>query len=158
MTLAERFEEALTFATRLHATQTRKGGDIPYIAHLLGVTSIALEYGATEDQAIAALLHDAMEDQGGRPTLEKIREKFGPEVADIVEHCSDSDVDTKTGRKKPWRQRKKTYIENLSGAPPSVLLVSAADKLHNARTILADYRVLGDDLWPRFNGKKKGTL
>jgi GTP pyrophosphokinase len=154
-TLTDRFEQALTFATRLHAAQYRKGTDIPYVAHLLGVASIALDYGATEDEAIAALLHDAVEDQGdaGR-TLEEVRRRFGEGVATIVLGCSDADVIPKP----PWRTRKEDYIAHLPGVGPSVCLVSAADKLHNARAILADYRVLGEALWDRFRGGKEGTL
>jgi GTP pyrophosphokinase len=149
-----RFEDALTYATRLHSGQLRKGSDTPYIAHLLGVTSIVLEYGATETEAIAAVLHDAAEDQGGRRTLDEIRRRFGEEVAAIVLGCSD----TLETPKPPWFKRKKEYIRAISGSSPSVLLVSAADKLYNARAILTDYRVLGDALWSRFKGKKRGTL
>jgi (p)ppGpp synthase/HD superfamily hydrolase len=154
MTLSARFEEALVLAVRLHAGQTRKGTDTPYISHLLGVASIVLEHGASEDEAIAALLHDAAEDQGGRPTLEKIRERFGDTVAEIVAGCTDS----WTIPRPRWRKRKKAYITHLRTASASVCLVSAADKLHNARTILADYRTLGEALWSRFNGGRKGTL
>ena len=154
MTLTTRFEEALVLAVRLHAGQTRKGTDTPYISHLLGVTGIVLEHGASEDEAIAALLHDAAEDQGGRATLEKIRDRFGETVAEIVAGCTDS----WTIPRPPWRMRKKAYIAHLRGASTSVRLVSAADKLHNARTILADYRALGESLWSRFNGGRKGTL
>jgi GTP pyrophosphokinase len=154
MTLTTRFEEALVLAVRLHAGQTRKGTDTPYISHLLGVTGIVLEHGASEDEAIAALLHDAAEDQGGRATLEKIRDRFGETVAEIVAGCTDS----WTIPRPPWRMRKKAYIAHLRDASASVRLVSAADKLHNARTILADYRALGESLWSRFNGGREGTL
>jgi (p)ppGpp synthase/HD superfamily hydrolase len=154
MTLTARFEEALVLAVRLHAGQTRKGTDTPYISHLLAVAGIVLEHGASEDEAIAALLHDAAEDQGGRATLEKIRDRFGETVAEIVAGCTDS----WTIPRPPWRMRKKAYIAHLRGASASVRLVSAADKLHNARTILADYRALGESLWSRFNGGRKGTL
>ena len=152
--LAERFEEALTLAARLHATQRRKGTGIPYIAHLLGVAGLVLDYGGTEDEAIAALLHDAVEDQGGTRTAEEIRNRFGDDVTVTVLGCSDS-VETP---KRPWRERKESYIAHVAGSSPSVLLVSAADKLHNARAILSDYRVLGDALWERFKGGKDGTL
>jgi GTP pyrophosphokinase len=152
--LSRRFQEALTFAAQLHAGQTRKGTGIPYISHLLGVTSIVLEHGADEDEAIAALLHDAVEDAGGVDTLEKIRGRFGETVAGIVAGCTDAWTDPKP----PWRARKEAYIAHLQTASPSELLVSAADKLHNARAILNDYRVLGEYIWKRFNGGKTGTL
>ncbi len=152
--LSKRFTEALTYATRLHATQTRKGSGIPYIAHLLGAASIALEYGANEDEAIAALLHDAIEDQGGAATREEIRRLFGDAVTEIVDGCTDAE----TIPKPPWRQRKEAYIAGIRAASPSVLLVSAADKLHNARSLLKDYRAGGECLWERFKGGKEGTL
>ncbi len=154
MPLSARFEEALIFATRLHAQQTRKGTTIPYIAHLLAVAGIVLENGGNEDEAIAALLHDAIEDQGGAATREEIRRRFGNAVVAIVDGCTDAEVIPKP----PWRARKETYIAHIRQAPASVRLVSAADKLHNARAILADYRLLGEFLWKRFNGGKDGTL
>jgi GTP pyrophosphokinase len=152
--LSERFTAALTYATELHAKQVRKGSGIPYIAHLLGVASIALEYGANEDEAIAALLHDAIEDQGGAATREEIRRRFGENVTAIVDGCTDTD----TTPKPPWRQRKEAYIAHLPTASPSVLLVSAADKLYNARSLLKDYRMLDESLWQCFQGGKEGTL
>lgn len=154
MILSHRFTEALVYATELHATQMRKGSKIPYISHLLGVASIALEYGADEDEAIAALLHDAIEDQGGPPIRAEIRLRFGDRVTEIVDGCTDAD----TTPKPPWEQRKKAYLEHIPNASPSVRLVSAADKLHNVRSILKDYRMLGDFLWDRFQGGKEGTL
>ena len=154
MALTSRFEEAITFATQLHAKQLRKGTTIPYIAHLLAVTALVLENGGDEDEAIAALLHDAIEDQGGAATREVIRRQFGNRVVAIVDGCTDTEVVPKP----PWRGRKEAYIAHLHQASPAVRLVSAADKLHNARTILADYRVLGDALWQRFTGGKDGTL
>lgn len=154
MKLSERFIEALVFASQLHANQTRKGSGVPYIAHLMGVASIALEHGANEDEAIAALLHDAIEDQGGEATREEIRRRFGDTVTEIVNGCTDSD----TTPKPPWRQRKEAYIAHIPKASASVRLVSAADKLYNARSILNDYRLLGDTLWERFQGGKNGTL
>jgi (p)ppGpp synthase/HD superfamily hydrolase len=154
MTLSPRFEEALLYAARLHASQLRKGGSIPYIAHLLGVASIALQYGANEDEAIAALLHDAIEDQGGAATREEIRRRFGDKVSQIVDGCTDAD----SFPKPPWKRRKEAYVAHIRNAPASVRLVSACDKLQNARAILADYRVLGESLWRRFNGGKEGTL
>ena len=154
MTLTKRFQEALTFAAELHSTQTRKGTDIPYVAHLLAVCSTVLEKGGTEDQAIAALLHDGIEDQGGAPTREVIRGRFGDRVVEIVDGCTDAEGEPKP----PWRQRKEAYLAHLRDAPAAVLLVSAADKLHNARAVLTDYRELGEALWDRFNGGRKGTL
>jgi (p)ppGpp synthase/HD superfamily hydrolase len=154
MKLSTRFEEALVFATRLHANQTRKGTTTPYIAHLLAVTAIVLEHGGNEDEAIAALLHDSIEDQGGATTREEIRRRFGNAIVEIVDGCTDSDVMPKP----PWRTRKEAYLAHISKAPAPVRLVSAADKLHNARAILEDYHILGEALWKRFNGGKDGTL
>ena len=152
--LSSRFTEALTYATKLHSNQVRKGSGVPYIAHLLGVTSIALEYGANEDEAIAALLHDAIEDQGGEATRAEIRRRFGDIVTEIVDGCTDAE----TIPKPPWRERKEAYIAHIFNASSSELLVSCADKLHNARSILNDYRVLGEAVWERFKGGKEGTL
>jgi GTP pyrophosphokinase len=152
--LSERFTTALVYATQLHANQVRKSSGVPYVAHLLGVASIALEYGANEDEAIAALLHDAVEDQGGAATREEIRRRFGDKVTEIVDACTDADAIPKP----PWRKRKEAYIAHIPTASPSVLLVSVADKLYNARSILKDYRVLGESLWERFQGGREGTL
>ncbi len=149
-----RFTEAVALAIRLHARQLRKGTKIPYVSHVLGVASIAMEYGADEDEAIAALLHDAVEDQGGAATRELIRRRFGERVAEIVDGCTDSDAQPKP----PWRQRKETYLAHLPRASASVRLVSAADKLHNARAILRDYRESGEAIWGRFKGDRPGTL
>jgi len=154
MKLSPRFESAFSVAASLHATQVRKGTDTPYIAHLLAVASLVLEHGGTEDEAIAALLHDAVEDQGGLPTLQRIRDEFGDAVADIVAECTDTHEDPKP----EWRQRKETYIASIPKKSPSAQLVSLADKLHNSRAILCDYRQTGDALWERFRGKKEGTL
>lgn len=152
--LSARFRAALAYAARLHARQARKGTRRPYIAHLLGVTSSVLTHGADEDEAIAALLHDAVEDQGGKPRLREIRRKFGPRVARIVDGCTDSYTEPKP----PWLERKKQYLRHLRSAGESIRLVSAADKLYNAREILADYRLLSDSIWSRFSGEKRGTL
>ncbi len=152
--LGDRFEKALVYAARLHARQVQKGSGRPYVGHLLGVASIVIRNGGDEDQAIAALLHDAVEDQGGLPTLRAIRRKFGPRVASIVEGCSDSF----TTPKPPWRERKEKYIAHVRHAPAEVRLVSAADKLDNARTIVADLRRIGDRVWSRFKGRKDGSL
>lgn len=152
--LSSRFTLALSLACELHATQTRKGSGVPYVAHLLAVASLALEHGATEDEAIAALLHDALEDQGGEATAARIERELGAEVLAIVRACSD----TTEVPKPPWRERKERYLARLERAPSSVRLVSACDKLHNARSLLADYRVLGEELWGRFRGGREGTL
>ena len=154
MPYGEYFERALVYAARLHRDQYRKGTRIPYVTHLLAVTSIVGENGGTEDEVVAALLHDGPEDQGGEAILEDIRTRFGDEVAHIVDGCTDTYEDPKP----PWRERKERYLAHLVGAPASVRLVSSADKLHNARTVLSDYRLLGEDLWARFNGGKEGTL
>ena len=146
--LTKRFEQALLYAKQLHDTQQRKGTGVPYIAHLLGVAALTLEYGGNEDEAIAALLHDAVEDQGGLPTLDEIRRRFGDRVAHIVEGCTDSDETPKP----PWKERKVAYIEHVRTALPSVVLVSAADKLHNARALVRDHEAVGDAVWSRFNG------
>src|SRR3954465_6954449 len=129
MNLSGRFDEAFQFASELHRTQTRKSSGTPYISHLMAVTAIALEYGATENEAIAALLHDAVEDQGGAPVLAEIRGRFGDEVADIVDGCTDTDQ----VHKPSWWPRKERFIERLVSAPYSVRLVVAADKLHNVQ-------------------------
>jgi len=150
----EKFENTLTYAARLHRDQTRKGTDVPYITHLLAVASIVGESGGTEDEVVAALLHDAPEDKGGRERLEDIRTRFGDEVAAIVDGCTDTYEDPKPD----WRPRKEAYVAHVAEAPAPVRLVSAADKLHNARAILADLRSLGDVLWNRFTGGKEGTL
>lgn len=154
MTLSARFQEAMLYADELHRDQTRKGTSIPYISHPLAVAGIVMEHGGGENEAIAALLHDGIEDGGGQPVREEILRRFGEQVAEIVEGCTDTDQTPKP----PWLERKKAYIEHVRHAPPSVALVSAADKLHNGRAILLDYRSLGEQLWPRFNGGKKGTL
>jgi (p)ppGpp synthase/HD superfamily hydrolase len=154
MNLSHRFDQALNYAVLIHAGQKRKCTGIPYIAHLLGVVSIALEHSATEDEAIGALLHDAGEDAGGDGRIDDIRHRFGDAVADIVQGCTDTVVVPKP----PWRKRKEDYIAHVPTASASVRLVSASDKLHNARAILRDYRRLGDELWSRFNGGKDGTL
>ena len=154
MPYGNKFEEALPYAARLHRDQTRKGTDTPYVTHLLAVAAIVGENGGTEDETVAALLHDAPEDRGGRKRLEDIRDRFGDVVARIVDGCTD----TYENPKPAWRPRKEAYVAHVAQAPPSVQLVSAADKLHNARSILADLRALGDDLWERFTGGKDGTL
>jgi GTP pyrophosphokinase len=152
--LSRSFEQALLFAIRKHAGQTRKGTPIPYIAHLLGVAGLVLEAGGDEDLAIAALLHDVVEDCGGAPMLKEVRRRFGKRVAHVVAGCTDAD----TYPKPPWRARKEKYLKHLRTADSDVRLVSAADKVHNARAILTDYREIGEPIWERFLGKRQGTL
>lgn len=152
--LTPRFEQALVYTFRLHAQQLRKKTHIPYMAHLLGVTSLVLEDGGSEDEAIAALLHDAVEDQGGMETLQEIRRRFGDNVANIVAGCTDAFETPKP----PWEQRKIDYLAHLKDAGPSVRRVSLADKLYNARSILASLHKIGAPTWQRFNGGKSGSL
>lgn len=152
--LSERYEDALIFATRLHSRQVRKGSRVPYITHLLTVSALVLEDGGSEDEAIAALLHDAIEDQGGDSARQEILRRFGPNVARIVEGCTDAD----TLPKPPWRERKEAYLAHLYEAPADVRRVSAADKLHNARCVVRDYREQGEVFWSKFKGGKDGTL
>jgi len=155
MILTEKYDDALQYASRLHRLQMRKSTEIPYISHLIAVSSLVLEQGGNEDEAIAGLLHDAVEDQGGEPRLEEIRNKFGENVANIVDGCTDSYVEPKP----PWRERKEGYIADIRDKKcTSTLLVSACDKLHNARAILADYRQIGDEVYDRFTASKADTL
>jgi len=152
--LGPRFLRAFNFAAEKHAGQTRKASTIPYVAHLMGVSSLVLEFGGDEDLAIAALLHDVVEDCGGAPMLEEVRRRFGPKVAKIVDGCTDSD----TYPRPPWRERKEAYIQHLRIADADTRLVSAADKLNNVRSILSDYREVGESVWARFQGGREGTL
>ena len=152
--MTDRFEHALVYAARLHREQRRKGAGIPYISHLLAVTSLVLEHGGDEEEATAALLHDALEDFGGENLRNEIRERFGRRVLEIVEGCTDSDAKPKP----PWRERKQAFVERLPHATRSVRLVCAADKLHNARSLRADYRLAGERLWELFRGGREGTL
>jgi len=147
--LSGQFSKALVYAELKHHNQVRKGGDIPYIGHLLSVAALVINDNGSEAQAIAALLHDAVEDQGGPPTLEEIRANFGTEVARIVEECSD----TNEVPKPPWPERKRKYIDHLADVGQDTLLVSVADKLDNARSMLRDYHTHGPSLWDRFNRK-----
>jgi (p)ppGpp synthase/HD superfamily hydrolase len=159
--LTDRFDRALAYATHVHGGQVRKGTSIPYVAHLLAVAATVLEYGGDEDLAIAGLLHDSVEDQGGRARLEDIRNRFGERVARIVEACSDSLADTAAGEKKGhWQERKSAYIAHLRKADEDVLRVSLADKVHNARAILRDLRKaeVGEKIWSRFSQPKERTL
>ena len=155
--LTPRYAEAVQYASELHAGQTRKSTDIAYISHLLGVSSLVLEAGGDEDMAIAALLHDGPEDQGGQATLDEIKTRFGDRVANIVEGCSDSlaeDPDNKA----PWRQRKEEYLAHLRKADEDTLTVSLADKLHNARAIATDLMITGPSTWDRFNASGEQIL
>jgi GTP pyrophosphokinase len=157
LTTTDRFASAMAYAYQVHSGQRRKGTGIPYIAHILGVTAIAMEYGADEDQSIGALLHDAAEDGGGEATLAEIRARFGDVVAEIVLGCSDSLVEDPED-KLPWQERKENYLVHLESASQSVCLVSAADKLHNVRSIIRDYHEHGEAIWDRFQGSRDGTL
>jgi (p)ppGpp synthase/HD superfamily hydrolase len=156
--LTDTFDRALIYGTHVHGGQARKGTSIPYVAHLLAVAATVLEYGGSEDMAISALLHDAVEDQGGEPRLADIRNRFGDRVADIVRSCSDSTSANQP--KEAWNIRKTRYIEHLDTLDQETLLVSLSDKIHNARSILRDLRKpeIGTAIWDRFSKPKKDTL
>lgn len=154
MLYTERVEDALVLAARLHQNQTRKQSEVPYLTHLLAVAATVGENGGTEDEFIAALLHDAIEDQGGSTVRELLRNRFGDNVTRIVDGCTDTDQTPKP----PWRQRKQAYLRHLADADDSIRLVSMADKLHNARSTLTDLRRHGNSIWTRFNGGREGTL
>ena len=154
MTLSPRFEQALTYASIVHAGQMRKASFVPYLSHLLSVTGLVLEYGGDEEEAIAALLHDAVEDAGGQGRLADIRQRFGDRVAEIVLGCTDTD----TTPKPPWQARKEAYIAHLEQVSSSARFVSCCDKLHNCRSIIGDLRLVGDEVWKKFTGKRDGTL
>ena len=152
--LSLRFAEALVYAAEVHAGQSRKGTTVPYVSHVLGVCALVLEDGGGEDEAIAALLHDAVEDGGGPPVLEEIRRRFGDRVAEIVWACSDTDETPKP----PWKERKTRYIAHVRAAGPDARRVSCADKLHNARSMVRDYRLVGERLWDRFSASAEDNL
>jgi (p)ppGpp synthase/HD superfamily hydrolase len=152
--LGPRLQRAFRYAAEKHAGQTRKQTAVPYLSHLMAVAALVLEAGGDEDMAIAALLHDVVEDCGGMPRLREVRRMFGARVAKIVEGCTDSFGEPKA----EWVERKKGYLRELKHADAETRLVSASDKLHNVRTILADYRQDGESIWKRFTGKKEGTL
>jgi len=154
MPLSTLYDDALVYAADLHRTQLRKGSAVPYIAHLLSVSSRVLSAGGNEVQAIAGLLHDAAEDQGGQATLDEIRGRFGNGVAEIVADCTDAWIDPKP----PWRPRKEAYLTKLPHKPASSLLVSLADKVDNAEAIARDHDEIGDAVWERFSGGKEGTI
>jgi len=147
--LTGQFSKALVYAELKHHNQVRKGGDIPYVGHLLAVAGLVINDGGSEGQAIAALLHDAVEDAGGPATLKEIRANFGDDVARIVDECSDTDEEPKP----PWRERKQNYINHLADVGDDTILVSVADKLDNARSMLRDYHTHGPSLWERFTIK-----
>jgi GTP pyrophosphokinase len=153
-TLGPRFAEAFRYAADLHATQTKKGTDTPYVSHLMAVAGLVLDDGGTEDEAIAALLHDAVEDQGGLERLEDIRHRFGDTVAHVVEGCSDSFSKPKP----PWIERKRAYVTHARDLDPPTLRVSAADKVVNASAILRDWHRLGDRVFARFNAGRDDLL
>jgi (p)ppGpp synthase/HD superfamily hydrolase len=154
MEYSPRIVDAFAFAYELHRTQVRKGSEAPYITHLMAVAAIVGRHGGDEEQFIAALLHDAVEDQGGRETLECIRARFGDTVAQYVAGCSDSDMDPKP----PWQQRKERFIENARRAPPKLRLIIAADKLHNARVTVSDLCEQGNAVWKRFKAGRDDLL
>jgi (p)ppGpp synthase/HD superfamily hydrolase len=150
-----RLAEALLFALGKHGHQTRKGTAIPYVTHLLAVAALVGESGGTEEEMVAALLHDTVEDGGGAPVLEEIRQRFGQGVADIVDACTDDDSGAE---KAPWLERKRFHLEHLAKAPLDVLRVACADKLHNAMAIARDFRDQGPVVFQRFRGDRDGTL
>jgi (p)ppGpp synthase/HD superfamily hydrolase len=152
--LTDRFETALAFAAQIHQGHARKRSQIPYLSHLLSVAALVLEDGGGEDEAIAALLHDAIEDQGHRTDLDDLRHRFGGRVAAIVEACSDTDQQPKP----PWRGRKEAFIDRMRTAPPDVLRVACADKLHNARSTLGDLRRQGPEAWEKFGAGREEQL
>jgi (p)ppGpp synthase/HD superfamily hydrolase len=152
--LTERFSQAVVLALDLHRQQTRKGSEIPYASHLLRVSGMVLEYGGDEATAIAAMLHDAVEDQGGLDTAARIAQQFGAQVARYVEEVSDTDEDPKP----PWQERKDAYLAHLAVASPQARLISGCDKLDNLRSMMRAYRQVGPDLWERFHAGRQGSL
>ena len=156
--LSGRFLEALAFAHRVHGNDTRKGTTIPYVAHLLSVCGTVLADGGDEDEAIAALLHDTLEDHADTVSRDELQRRFGERVLVLIEVCTDTPADYRGGPKPPWRQRKAANLERLARTPASDLRVPVADKLDNARAVLADYRELGEALWPRFNAGREEQL
>lgn len=149
-----RFNAAFEFAARKHHGQTRKGKSVPHLEHVMSVAALVLEFGGDEDCAIGGLLHDVVEDCGGRPVLREVEEKFGQRVAHIVEACTDSFEEPKPA----WRKRKEEYLHRLRSEDQATRLVSACDKLDNARSVLRDFRKDGNAIWQRFNGGREGTL
>ncbi len=154
MAYSERLDAAFALARRLHHSQTRKGSSVPYVSHLLAVAALVSEFGGDEEQVIAALLHDAVEDQGGKPLLEEIRTQFGDRVAGLVEVCTDAFEQPKP----PWKERKLAYLTRIPGAPLDARIVIAADKIHNLRSMITDYEQVGEKLWDRFTTSREETL
>lgn len=154
MAYSERLDEAFALARRLHDGQTRKGSTTPYLSHVLAVAGIVSEYGGDEDQVIAALLHDTVEDQGGRPLLARLQAQFGERVAALVEACTDAFDHPKP----PWKDRKLAYLARIPQAPHDARLIIAADKIHNLRSMIADYEQVGDRLWDRFTASREETM
>lgn len=152
--LSPRFEQALHYVCLIHSGQVRKGTTVPYVSHLLSVAGLTLEFGGDEDEAIAALLHDAVEDAGGKARAADIKARFGDRVAEIVQGCTDAD----SSPKPPWQARKEAYITGLVHHSSSARFVSCCDKLHNARAIVTDLRQLGNQVWQKFAGKQEGSL
>ena len=150
----DKYLEAYVYSYKLHKKQTRKGSNIPYFTHLSSVSNLIIENNGTTTQAIAGLLHDAVEDQGGAKTLAAIKRKFGPKVAKIVDQCSDTTIKPKP----PWKTRKIKYIENIKNKTQDTLLVSLCDKYHNANCILSDYQKVGEEIWDRFTASKQETF
>ncbi len=152
-----RVGEALTLAAVLHAEQPRKGTSIPYVSHLVAVAALVMEDGGDENDVIAALLHDAVEDQGGTETAAVIREQFGDQVADVVIECSDAAPEA-GDEKPPWHERKRHHLAGIADMSASALRVSAADKLHNVQSTLSDVRRYGTSVWDRFKTGREGFL
>lgn len=156
--LTHRFEDALAFAAQVHAGDLRKGGGVPYIAHLLAVGALILGDGGDEDQAIAGLLHDTLEDHPDRVSRAELQSRFGARVLRLVEGCTDTPPEYTGGPKPHWRERKLRYLEHLRHAQPDLFRVALADKVDNARAAVADYRLLGEALWSRFNAGRQDQL
>jgi len=150
----DKYLEAYNYSYKLHKKQMRKGSNIPYFTHLSSVSNLIIENNGTTTQAIAGLLHDAVEDQGGAKTLAIIKRKFGPKVAKIVDQCSDTTIEPKP----PWKARKIKYIQNIKNKTQNTLLVSLCDKYHNASCILSDYQKVGEEIWDRFTASKQETF
>lgn len=157
----KKYRQALEHTAKLHDRQFRKGTKVPYLSHLLHVSALVWEHGGTETQAIAALLHDSVEDQGGRPLLREIGKRYGKDVARIVEECSDSILDSKKDRevqKAPWLDRKLAHLDHLAAAHDDTMLVALADKTHNTEAMLADAETHGGELWDRFNAGPEESI
>lgn len=156
--VSERLHEAMEYAIYLHGRDARKCSAVPYLAHLFSVCALVQGDGGSEDEAIAALLHDALEDKPGMTSAEEVARRFGETVRDLLLACSDSLRESQNQAKAPWRQRKQEYLAKIRRTPPSMLRVSVADKVDNARSILADHRRMGDEVWRRFNAGKDQQL